>query len=51
MKVSSVDCRRLRKIIRKESGSCLIVDCRPYLSFANSSITGSANVNLNTSSI
>lgn len=47
MKVSSVDCRRLRKIIRKESGSCLIVDCRPYLSFTNSNIRGSVNVNLN----
>ena len=47
MKVSSIDCRRLRKIIRKECGSCLIVDCRPYLSFTNSNITGSVNVNLN----
>lgn len=47
MKVSSIDCRRLRKIIRKESGSCLIVDCRPYFSFTNSSIRGSVNVNLN----
>lgn len=47
MKVSSIDCRRLRKIIRKECGSCLIVDCRPYFSFTNSSIKGSVNVNLN----
>ncbi|XP_077083005.1 dual specificity protein phosphatase 5 [Siphateles boraxobius] len=47
MKVSSIDCRRLRKIIRKESGSCLIVDCRPYFSFSSSSIRGSVNVNLN----
>ncbi|TNN62154.1 Dual specificity protein phosphatase 5 [Liparis tanakae] len=47
MKVSSVDCRRLRKIIRKESGSCLVVDCRPYLSFTDSNIRGSVNVNLN----
>ncbi|KAM8878231.1 dual specificity protein phosphatase 5 [Spinachia spinachia] len=47
MKVSSVDCRHLRKVIRKESGSCLVVDCRPYLSFADSSIRGSVNVNLN----
>ena len=47
MKVSSIDCRRLKKIIRKESGSCLIVDCRPYFSFSNSSIKGSVNVNLN----
>lgn len=47
MKVSSIDCRRLKKIIRKECGSCLIVDCRPYFSFTNSSIKGSVNVNLN----
>lgn len=47
MKVSSVDCRHLRKVIRKESGSCLVVDCRPYLSFADSNIRGSVNVNLN----
>lgn len=47
MKVSSIDCRRLRKIIRKECGSCLIVDCRPYFSFTNSNIKGSVNVNLN----
>ncbi|XP_028827660.1 dual specificity protein phosphatase 5 [Denticeps clupeoides] len=47
MKVSSIDCRRLRKMIRKEGGGCLIVDCRPYFSFSSSSITGSLNVNLN----
>lgn len=47
MRVSSIDCRRLRKIIRKEFGSCLIVDCRPYFSFSNSNIKGSVNVNLN----
>ncbi|KAG5278933.1 hypothetical protein AALO_G00104330 [Alosa alosa] len=47
MRVSSIDCRRLKKIIRKECGSCLIVDCRPYFSFSNSNIKGSVNVNLN----
>ncbi|XP_030637376.1 dual specificity protein phosphatase 5 [Chanos chanos] len=47
MKVSSIDCRRLKKIIRKECGSCLIVDCRPYFSFSNCNIKGSVNVNLN----
>ncbi|KAM6972170.1 dual specificity protein phosphatase 5 [Aplochiton taeniatus] len=47
MKVSSIDCRRLKKIIRKECGSCLIVDCRTYFSFSNSNIKGSVNVNLN----
>lgn len=47
MKVSSIDCRRLKKILRKERGSCLIVDCRPFFSFTNSNIRGSVNVNLN----
>lgn len=47
MKVSSIDSRRLRKMIKKECGSCLIVDCRPYFSFTNSNIKDSVNVNLN----
>ncbi|XP_036401996.1 dual specificity protein phosphatase 5-like [Megalops cyprinoides] len=47
MKVISIDCRRLKKIIRKESGSCLIVDCRAYFSFLDSNIRGSVNANLN----
>ncbi|XP_028651675.1 dual specificity protein phosphatase 5 [Erpetoichthys calabaricus] len=47
MKVSSIECQRLKKLIRKGSGSCLIVDCRPYFSFSASSIRGSLNVNLN----
>lgn len=47
MKVSSIDSRHLRKILRKESGKCLILDCRPYLSFASSCVRGSVNVNLN----
>ncbi|XP_035255546.1 dual specificity protein phosphatase 5-like [Anguilla anguilla] len=47
MKVLSIDCRRLQKIIRKEYGNCLIVDCRTYFSFLDSSIKGSVNVNLN----
>ncbi|XP_076841186.1 dual specificity protein phosphatase 5 [Brachyhypopomus gauderio] len=47
MKVASIDCRRLKKIIRKECGNCLIVDCRPYFSFSSSNIRGSVNVNLN----
>ncbi|MCI4393351.1 hypothetical protein PGIGA_G00156560 [Pangasianodon gigas] len=47
MKVSSIDSRHLKKLLRKESGKCLILDCRPYLSFASSSVRGSVNVNLN----
>lgn len=47
MKVFSIDCRRLKKIIRKECGKCLIVDCRTYFSFLDSNIKGSVNANLN----
>lgn len=47
MKVSSIDSRHLRKILRKECGKCLILDCRPYLSYASSCVRGSVNVNLN----
>lgn len=47
MKVLSIDSRHLKKILRKESGKCLILDCRPYLAFASSSVRGSVNVNLN----
>ena len=34
-------------MIRKECGNCLIVDCRTYFSFLDSSIKGSVNANLN----
>ncbi|KAG7275327.1 hypothetical protein CRUP_035954 [Coryphaenoides rupestris] len=48
MKVSSIDCRRLKKIIRKEGdGTFLVVDCRPYFEFTDSHVRGSVNVNLN----
>ncbi|XP_027024531.1 dual specificity protein phosphatase 5 [Tachysurus fulvidraco] len=47
MKVSSIDSRHFKKILRKETGKCLILDCRPYLSFSSSSVRGSVNVNLN----
>ncbi|KAG9261140.1 dual specificity protein phosphatase 5 [Astyanax mexicanus] len=47
MKVSSIDCRRLRRILRRGRGEVLVVDCRPYFSFSGSSIRGSVNANLN----
>ncbi|KAK0149415.1 Dual specificity protein phosphatase 5 [Merluccius polli] len=48
MKVSSIDCRRLRKIMRKDGGGgFLLVDCRPYFDFTHSHIAGSLNVHLN----
>lgn len=48
MKVTSLDGRQLRKMLRKEAEArCVVLDCRPYLAFAASSVRGSLNVNLN----
>ena len=48
MKVTSLDGRQLRKMLRKEAAArCVVLDCRPYLAFASSSVRGSLNVNLN----
>lgn len=48
MKVTSLDGRQLRKMLRKEAAArCVVLDCRPYLAFAASSVRGSLNVNLN----
>lgn len=47
MTATSIDCLRLKKLLRKEGTRCLVVDCRPYLSFLSSSIRGSLNANLN----
>uniref|UniRef100_A0A8C3NGD6 Dual specificity protein phosphatase n=1 Tax=Geospiza parvula TaxID=87175 RepID=A0A8C3NGD6_GEOPR len=37
----------LRKLLRKEPSRCLVLDCRPYLSYSASCLRGSLNVNLN----
>lgn len=48
MKVTALDGRQLRKMLRKEAAArCVVLDCRPYLAFAASSVRGSLNVNLN----
>lgn len=54
MKVTSIDCRRLRRLIRKErssgggaDGGLLLVDCRPQLSFRGSNVRGSVNAHPN----
>ncbi|NWU49169.1 DUS5 phosphatase, partial [Dromas ardeola] len=47
MRVTSLDCRQLRKLLRKEPSRCLVLDCRPYLSYSASCLRGSLNVNLN----
>ncbi|KAM5132543.1 dual specificity protein phosphatase 5 [Mantella aurantiaca] len=47
MKVTSIESRRLYRLMRKEFSRCLVLDCRPYLPFTASSVRGSINVNLN----
>uniref|UniRef100_A0A8C8RKQ9 Dual specificity protein phosphatase n=1 Tax=Pelusios castaneus TaxID=367368 RepID=A0A8C8RKQ9_9SAUR len=47
MKVTALDCRQLRKLLRKEPAGCLVLDCRPYLAYAASRLRGALNVNLN----
>ncbi|OCT71244.1 dual specificity protein phosphatase 5 [Xenopus laevis] len=47
MKVTSIDSRRLHRLLRKDFSRCLVLDCRPYLPFSASSVRGSLNVNLN----
>ncbi|KAH0623753.1 hypothetical protein JD844_006856 [Phrynosoma platyrhinos] len=47
MKVSALSARQLRQLLRQEPSRCLVLDCRPYLSFSASSLRGSLNVNLN----
>uniref|UniRef100_A0A8C3TDD3 Dual specificity protein phosphatase n=1 Tax=Chelydra serpentina TaxID=8475 RepID=A0A8C3TDD3_CHESE len=45
--VTALDCRQLRKLLRKEPSRCLVLDCRPYLSYSASRLRGALNVNLN----
>uniref|UniRef100_A0ACB8F9L3 Dual specificity protein phosphatase 5 n=1 Tax=Sphaerodactylus townsendi TaxID=933632 RepID=A0ACB8F9L3_9SAUR len=47
MKVTSLDSRQLKLLLRKEPAGCLVLDCRPYLSYSASCLRGSLNVNLN----
>ncbi|XP_069756186.1 dual specificity protein phosphatase 5 [Narcine bancroftii] len=47
MSVSAIDSQRLKKFIRQQRGRNLILDCRPFLSFAASHVHGSHSVNLN----
>ncbi|CAH2322530.1 dual specificity phosphatase 5 [Pelobates cultripes] len=47
MKVTSIACRLLHKLLRKEHARCLLLDCRPYLPYSTSNVRGSLNVNLN----
>lgn len=47
MKVAALDSRRLKQLLRKDPALCLVLDCRPYLSYSASCLRGSLNVNLN----
>ncbi|KAM6442536.1 dual specificity protein phosphatase 5 [Liasis olivaceus] len=47
MKVTALDSRRLKQLLRKDPARCLVLDCRPYLSYSASCLRGSLNVNLN----
>ncbi|XP_066476498.1 dual specificity protein phosphatase 5 [Tiliqua scincoides] len=47
MKVTALDSRQLKQLLRKEPAGCLVLDCRPYLSFSASCLRESLNVNLN----
>nr|XP_056705836.1 dual specificity protein phosphatase 5 [Euleptes europaea] len=47
MKVTSLDPRQLKPLLRTEAARCLVLDCRPYLSYSASCLRGSLNVNLN----
>ncbi|XP_062987639.1 dual specificity protein phosphatase 5 [Elgaria multicarinata webbii] len=47
MKVTALDSRRLKQLLRKEPARCLVLDCRPYLAYSASCLRGSLNVNLN----
>ncbi|XP_034295960.1 dual specificity protein phosphatase 5 [Pantherophis guttatus] len=47
MKVTALDSRRLKQLLRKDPALCLVLDCRPYFSYSASCLRGSLNVNLN----
>lgn len=47
MKVTALDSRQLKQLLRQEPSGCLVLDCRPFLSFSASCLRQSLNVNLN----
>lgn len=44
MEIDKISAFQLKHIIEKESGSILILDCRPFLAFNNERIVGASNV-------
>lgn len=48
MEVPTIDCASLHGFLEDELPSCLVLDCRSFLSFNSSHIAGSSNVRFST---
>lgn len=48
MEVPTIDCASLRVLLEDGVPGCLVLDCRSFLSFNSSHISGSANVRFST---
>lgn len=48
MEVPTIDCASLRGLLEDDLAGCLVLDCRSFLSFNSSHISGSANVRFST---
>ncbi|KAK7922127.1 hypothetical protein WMY93_009029 [Mugilogobius chulae] len=48
MEVPTIDCASLRGCLEDDVPSCLVLDCRSFLSFNSSHISGSSNVRFST---
>lgn len=48
MEVPTIDCASLRGLLEGEVSGCLVLDCRSFLSFNSSHISGSTNVRFST---
>lgn len=48
MEVPTIDCASLRGLLEADVPACLLLDCRSFLSFNSSHISGSTNVRFST---
>lgn len=48
MEVPTIDCESLRGLLEGDVPACLLLDCRSFLSFNSSHISGSTNVRFST---
>lgn len=48
MEVPTIDCASLRGLLEGAGPGCLVLDCRSFLSFNSSHISGSTNVRFST---